>query len=89
VSRAVGERRSLEAQHQSTREIKEALIKASAKLQQTHFRSQDEQSQIQRLQQIVTSQRQLIKELAARIVAANVPLSADLVSSIHTCLETA
>ena len=82
-----GERRSLEAQHQSSREIKDALIKTSTQLEQTYLRSQDEQSQIQRLQQVVTSQRDLIKQLAARLVAANVPLSPTLVSAIDTCLE--
>ena len=84
----VGERRSMEAKHQSSREIKEALIKTSTQLEQTYIRSRDEQSQIQRLQQVVASQRDLIKQLSARLVAANVPLSPELVASISTCLET-
>jgi len=78
----------MEAQHQSSREIKEALIRTSTQLEQTYIRSRDEQSQIQRLQQVVTSQRNLIKELVARLVAANVPLSPALVSSINSCLES-
>lgn len=83
----VAERRSLETQNQSSREIKEALIRTSTQLEQTYIRSRDEQSQIQRLQQVVTSQRDLIKQLAARLVAANLPLSPDLVASIDACLE--
>jgi len=78
----------LEAQHQSSREIKAQLIKTSTQLEQTHIRSRDEQSEIQRLQQVVTSQRDVIKELAARLVAANVPVSPALVASISSCLET-
>jgi len=83
-----GERRNLEAQHQSSREIKDALIRTSSQLEQTYHRSQDDQSTIQRLQQVVTSQRQLIKELAARLVAANITLSPELIASINTSLET-
>ena len=82
-----GERRSLEAQQQSSREIKEALIRTSTQLEQTYIRSRDEQSQIQRMQQLVKSQRDLVKELSARLVAANIPLSPDLVARIHSCLE--
>jgi len=82
-----GEHRSLEAQNQSSREIKEALIRTSTQLEQTYIRSRDEQSQIQRLQQVVTSQRDLIKQLAARLVAANAPLPPALVSNIDSCLE--
>jgi len=78
----------MEAQHQSSREIKDALIRTSTKLEQTERRSRDEQSQIQRLQHVVTSQRDLVKELAARLVAANVPLTPTLISRINTCLET-
>ena len=78
----------MEAKHQSSREIKEALIKTSTQLEQTYIRSRDEQSQIQRLQQVVASQRDLIKQLSARLVAANVPLSPELVAGISTCLET-
>jgi len=84
----VGERRSFEAKQQSSREIKEALIKTSTELEQTYLRSRDEQSQIERLQQVVASQRDLIKQLTARLVAANVPLSPDLVASVGTCLGT-
>jgi len=83
----VGERRSLEAQQQSSREIKDALRRTSTQLEQTTIRSRDEQSQIQRLQQVVTSQRDLIKQLTARLVAANVSLSPELVSSIDSCLS--
>lgn len=83
----VGERRSMEAQQQSSREIKDALIRTSTRLEQTYLRSQDEQSQIQRLQGVVTSQRALVKELAARLVAANVPLTPALIASIDSCLE--
>ena len=83
-----GERRSLEAQHQSSREIKEALIKTSTQLEQTHIRSRDEQTEIQRLQKVVTSQRDLIKQLTARLVAANVPLSPDLLATISNYLDT-
>ena len=82
-----GERRSLEAQQQSSREIKEALIRTSTQLEQTYIRSRDEQSQIQHLQQVVKSQRDLVKELSARLVAANVPLTPALVANIHSCLE--
>jgi len=87
-TRTAGERRNLEAQHQSSREIKDALIRTSTQLEQTYHRSQDDQSQIQRLEQVVTSQRQLIKDLAAQLVAANVTLSPALIASIGTCLET-